>query len=123
MIGRNGNQRWQEALHEIKRFWREMPVDYRLNGALSRYEEEYINHDCSTEGFEGIRAQDILPLLIDRFDFPLFIAFGNVINVFVDRVFGHNFDLNGEWDRHFIDRVHAFEEQAILNGNLTPTRM
>ncbi|MDA1314111.1 MAG: methyltransferase domain-containing protein [Acidobacteria bacterium] len=123
MIGRNGHLRWPEALREVQRFWRELPIEYRWNRALERYEEEYVDHDCSTDGFEGVRAQDVLPLLIERFDFPLFVAFGNVINMFVDRNFGFHFDDNAAWDRGFIDRVHAFDEQAILSGALTPTQM
>ena len=83
---------------------------------MSHYEDEYMNHDCSTEGFEGVRAQDVLPLLVERFDFHLFIAFGNVVNVFVDRSIGYSFDLERERDRQFIDQVHAFDEQAILKG-------
>ena len=123
MIGRNGHQRWPEALQQVQRFWRQLPKEYRWNRAMNRYEAEYMNHDCSEEGFEGVRAQDILPLLVERFDFHLFIAFGNVVNVFVDRSIGYSFDLERERDRQFIDRVHAFDEQAILNGYLTPTQM
>lgn len=123
MIGRNGHQRWPEALEEVQRFWIDLPTEYRWNAALRRQEEEYMNHDCSVDGFEGIRAQDVLPLLVERFDFPVFIAFGNVINPFIDRSIGYSFDLDREWDREFVDRVHAFDEKAILNGNLTPTQM
>ena len=123
MIGRNGHQRWPEALDELRGFWRELPLEYRWNRLLNRYEEEYINYDCSSEGFEGIRAQDVLPLLVSHFDFHLFLAFGNVIDVFVDRCFGFSFDGEAEWDRRFIDRVQAFDEQAIVSGALTPTHM
>lgn len=123
MIGRNGHLRWPEALWELQRFWRELPVDHRWNHALSRYEELYVNHDCSTEGFEGVRAQDILPLLLTRFDFRVFIGFANVVDVFLDRAFGHNFDIESSWDRDFIDRVQEFDEQAILSGKLSPTHM
>lgn len=123
MIGRNGHQRWPEALDAVRRFWRELPTGYRYNRVFDRYEEDYIDHDCSLEGFEGIRAQDILPLLLERFDFHLFVAFGNVVNVFLDRRFGVNFDARADWDRGFIDRVHGFDERAILSGELTPTQM
>ena len=123
MIGRNGHQRWPEALEAGQRFWRELPIEYRYNRVFDRYEEEYIDHDCSVESFEGIRAQDILSLLLERFDFHLFIAFGNVVNVFLDRRFGVNFDAKVDWDRGFIDRVHGFDEQAILSGEMTPTQM
>ncbi len=123
MIGRNGHMRWPEALAELRPFWYEMPLEYRWHCLMLRLEEEHINHDCSTHGFEGIRAQDILPLLIERFDFRFFLAFSNLMDLFVDRGFGHNFESDGEWDRDFIDRVQAYDEQAILSGRLTPTHM
>lgn len=123
MIGRNGHMRWPEALREVRRFWHELPEQYRYNRQMQRQEKEFINGDCSSEGFEGIRAQDILPLLLQRFEFQLFIGFANVIDVFVDRSFGHNFNPEREWDRAFIDRVHAFDEDAIRAGTLTPTHM
>ena len=123
MIGRNGHQRWPEALKEVHRFWQELPSEYRYNHQLNRHEEFYDNWDCSIEGFEGVRAQDILPLLLERFDFHLFIGFANVVDVFIDRGFGHNFNADQEWDRAFIDRLHAFDEQALENGSLTPTHM
>ena len=123
MIGRNGHQRWPEALVEVHRFWRELPPNHRINRQLSRFEDVYENWDCSTEGFEGIRAQDILPLLRERFHFHVFVGFANVVDVFVDRAFGHNFDASREWDRNFIDRVHAFDEMALRWGMLSPTHM
>lgn len=123
MIGRNGHMRWPEALAAVRRFWSELPSAYRYNRQLARHEDEYENWDCSNEGFEGIRAQDILPLLIRSFNFETFIAFGNVIDVFVDRSFGHNFDAEAAWDREFIDRVHAYDEAELAAGRLTPTHM
>lgn len=123
MIGRNGHQRWPEALAIVREFWQELPEKYRYNQLMKRQETDYINHDCSVSGFEGIRAQDILPLLMQDFHFELFIPFANVVTVFIDRPFGHNFDAKGEWDRDFIDRVHARDDAAILAGEITPTQM
>lgn len=123
MIGRNGHQRWPEALALVQEFWKELPPSYRYNQLLSQHEEAYINHDCSTKSFEGIRAQDILPLLIKDFHFELFVPFSNLIMVFIDRPFGHNFNAQAEWDRDFIDRVHARDEAGLLSGELTPTQM
>lgn len=123
MIGRNGHKRWPEALQHVNRFWDELPWDFRYNLLLQRHEEKYDNWDCSTEGFEGIRAQDVLPLLLERFGFYVFAGFGNVIDPFVDRCFGHHFDGNGKWDRRFIDRVHKVDEFGFRNGTLKPTHM
>jgi SAM-dependent methyltransferase len=123
MIGRNGHMRWPEALAEVQRFWGQMPAGHRYNHQLMRFEAQYENWDCSREGFEGIRAQDILPLLISRFHFRLFIAFGNVVDVFLDRGFGPNFDIDSAWDREFIDRVHARDEELLATGVITPTHL
>ena len=92
MIGRNGHQRWPEALAMLQEFWRELPESHRYNLQLRRQEHEFMNWDCSVEGFEGVRAQDILPLLIDRFGFRFFLAFGNLVTPIVDRSFGWYLD-------------------------------
>ena len=123
MIGRNGHARWPEALAMVQEFWRELPKSYRYNVMLRRHEEAFGNWDCSVEGFEGIRAQDILPLLVERFGFSLFLAYGNLIDPFTDRAFGHNYDASAEWDRSFIDRVHARDEEELLAGRIKPTHM
>jgi hypothetical protein len=123
MIGRNGHQRWPEALELVREFWKELPDRYKYNQLLKRSEPDYINYDCATSGFEGIRAQDILPLLTSCFQFELFVPFANAIFVFIDRPFGHNFDATAAWDQDFIDRVHTRDEEGILAGKLTPTQM
>ena len=123
MIGRNGHQRWPEALAIVRGFWRELPESYRYNLQTRRQESEFVDWDCSVSGFEGIRAQDILRLLVERFEFDLFLPFANVIDPFIDRSFGHHFDPQAEWDRGFIDRVHARDEEEMARGHLTPTHM
>jgi SAM-dependent methyltransferase len=123
MIGRNGHLRWPEALEIVHEYWRKLPPSYRFNPLLNRYEELYENWDCSGESFEGIRSQDILPLLVADFHFQLFIGFANVIDPFTDRVFGHNFDAKAAWDRAFIDQVHERDEQEMIAGHIKPTHM
>ena len=123
VIGRNGHQRWPEALDLLKPIWKNMPARYKHNHAMQRFEKKYINHDCSTEGFEGIRAQDVLPLLIEKFDFELFIPFANLIMIFIDRPFGPNFDHANPEDLAFIDRIHQLDEMHMINGDIKPTQM
>jgi SAM-dependent methyltransferase len=123
MIGRNGHQRWPEALDIVHEFWRKLPPSYRFNQIFGAYEELYQNWDCSVEGFEGVRSQDILPLLLERFYFCLFLPYGNVIDPFIDRAFGDHFDPAAEWDRSFIDQVQQRDEQELAAGHLTPTHM
>lgn len=123
MIGRNGHMRWPESLAAVQRFWQELPDAYRYNVQLRRHEPTYKNWDCSSESFEGIRAQDVLPELIKRFNFKLFIPASSVVDIFIDRSFGHHFDIHKPADLDFIDRLHAYDEQALASGELTPTRL
>lgn len=123
VVGRNGHQRWPEALGIVHEFWSKLPPSYRFNRMLQRYEEMYLNYDCSADGFEAIRSQDILPLLVQNFHFNVFVAFANVIEPFVDRAFGYNFDAQAPWDRCFIDTVHQRDEQEFAAGRLKPTHI
>lgn len=123
MIGRNGHQRWPEARAIVDEFWNELPENYRYNQMLKRKEQRFLDHDCSGESFEGIRAQDILPLLVDQFQFEFFFPYANIVFPFIDRPFGHNFDATAEWDRDFVDRLHRRDEHEMLAGTIKPTAM
>ncbi|MCF6319884.1 MAG: class I SAM-dependent methyltransferase [Proteobacteria bacterium] len=123
MIGRNGHMRWPEALDAIEPFWDELPREYKYNQLLKKQYDKFYNHDCSTQGFEGIRAQDILNLLVNKFNFEFFLPFANIINPFIDRAYGHNFNTNNPVDTEFIDKVHAKDEELILSGIIKPTQM
>jgi len=87
------------------------------------FEERFEDSDCSGEGFEGIRSQDILPLLKRMFHFEYFFGFANVIDPFVDRAFGYDFDANEPWVRRLIDEIHARDEAEQLAGKITSTHM
>src|SRR5205085_2791623 len=71
----------------IDRIWRQLPVRFKYHHQLRRLEHEYENWDCSTEGFEGIRAQDILPLCVERFEFRRFLGWASLVEILIDRGF------------------------------------
>ena len=123
MIGRNGHMRWPEALVIIQDEWRNLPSRCKYNHLLHRQEEEFINWDCSKETFEGIRAQDILSLLVKQFGFVKFLAFGNLMDVFVERTFGPNFSPNRREDTAFIDFLEELNTTLINASRLKPTQM
>jgi SAM-dependent methyltransferase len=123
MIGRNGHMRWPEALEVIHELWKELPDKYKYHHQHRQLFTEYQNWDCSKQGFEGIRAQDVLPLLVKKFEFDLFLGFANIINPFVGRAYGPNFDPDDEWERAFIDQVHEMDQSRIEAGVVKPTQM
>lgn len=123
VIGRNGHMRWPEALALIQSIWQNMPEKYQYNQVTGCAEKQYQNWDCSDEGFEGIRAQDILKLLDKQFNFKKFLGYGNLIDLFIDRNFGFNFDPSDSNDRDFIDKINLLNELLIDVGFLKPTYM
>lgn len=123
VIGRNGHQRWPEARSVLDGFWQELPPSHRYNVQLRRQENTFLDWDCSVGNFEGIRAQDVLPLLRRYFQFELFLPWGNIVLPFIDRGFGPHFDADAEWDRNFIDRVHARDEAEMQAGRIKPTQL
>jgi hypothetical protein len=112
-----------EALEVVEAFWKELPHSKKYHHQLKRFEDEFVNWDCSAEGFEGIRAQDILPELIRRFEFDYFLGFSNVADIFIDRCFGYNFDPKNESDLAFIDRVALTDDALLEPGMIKPTHM
>lgn len=123
MIGRNGHMRWPEALVLIDNMWPFLPDHYKFQHQFQKYHEHFINFDCSKSGFEGIRAQDILPCLLASFDFEAFMAHGNLPDIFIERGYGHNFSIDNPSDTAFIDFVSVLNELLIDLGHLKPTIM
>src|SRR5882724_11545559 len=76
MIGRNGHMRWPETLRYVEAIWANLPDIKKYNWQLRQQYDQFLDWDCSNEGFEGIRAQDILPLLLRRFSFDAFVGCG-----------------------------------------------
>ncbi len=123
IIGRNGHMRWPEVLHYLNLIWAFLPDRFKYNHQFSTFDKEFLNWDCSSEGFEGIRAQDILPLLSARFKFTHFLAYGGLIDVFVDRSYGPNLDAKDPADTAFIDFIQEMNDLLIEHGIIKPTMM
>lgn len=123
MIGKNGHTRWPETLEQVRSIWNEMPRRYKFNHPFNRFDDEYDDWDYSKRSFEGIRAQDILPLMLQRFSATHFVAECGIIDPFIERKYGHNFDPTFEEDCQFIDRVSALNDTLIDNGTIKPTLM
>ena len=123
MIGRNGHQRWPETLEKVRFFWQDLPSRYKFNHHSKQIEEEFINRDFSKDNFEGIRAQDILPLLQKKFCFQTFVFWGGFIDPFISRAFGHNYDAKKPEDRAIIDKIQKLNEDLLISKTIKPTQM
>lgn len=122
MIGRNGHVMWSATYSVVRTIWDTLDRKYKYNAYWKTYDDEPMNHDCSREGFEGIRAQDILPLLIQRFDCEMFLPFATIINRFTDRGYGHNFHPDDPEDRDLIMRILALDLALLKEKKLAPVQ-
>jgi SAM-dependent methyltransferase len=123
MIGRNGHQRWPEVLGWIQHLWQIMPDRYKFQFQFKKWHEAYLDWDCSISGFEGIRAQEVLPLLLRNFDYDRFLGFGGIIDPFIERGYGHNLDPENGKDTEFIDFVENLNQTLLETGRIKPTMM
>jgi len=124
VIGRNGHVCWPEVRTVVDQLWTILPKRCTFDQGGQRFYESYPDRDFSQSGFEGIRAQDILPLLIERFHFEKFIAFGGIIERFTGRAFGHLLRVDEEeGDRPLVDMLWLTNKLLIDNGTIKPTQL
>jgi SAM-dependent methyltransferase len=120
MIGRNGHRRWIECDVFIQSIWPMLSPKQQYHVQLKRHSETFVDHDCSREGFEGIRAEDILPLLMKTFNPYKFVGAGGLIDVFVDRGYGHGFNPKDEKDLAMIHHIAGLNEILLDAGAIKP---
>lgn len=118
------NQLFRMGRNMQAALWRRFEK-HLASGAASRFSQDSISFPAPQTGVpDGFRfAANILPLLLEQFNFDFFIGFGNIIDPFVDRSFGHHFDAAQEFDRAFIDRVQELDDKEIELGRIKPTHM
>jgi len=123
MIGRNGHLFWDSTLEFCRRIWNLLPKDMKYNHQLREQSTVREQWDCAQEGFEGIRAQDILPLLDRYFNFLDFAPFYAFVNRFTDRDYGPNFNPENPLHRAFLDLIWQLDNHCCANRLLKPTQM
>ena len=126
VIGRNGHMSWPKAQAFLESLWETLPERLKWNSFFEQSDFQLPNWDCSSEGFEGIRAQDILPLLADNFKFEVFFPFFSFIQRIIDRAYGHNYDIdtsNPGNDIALLDHLWYMDELFLSAKYLPPTSM
>ncbi len=121
MIGRNGHMRWPETLALLRELWPLLPARLKHDHAFGRPDPWFEDWDCSIEGFEGIRAQDIMDVLGARFAFERCHFWGGLTEMMVSPRFGANFDLALPADRLLLDALQQVEDRLIAGGRIFPT--
>jgi len=123
MIGRNGHMFWNNTLEIINLIWNMLPKELKYCHQWKKYHFIREQWDFSKDSFEGIRSQDILPLLDKTFKFKDFAPFWAITNRFIDRGYGHNFNLDNQHHKAILDMLGAYDDYFLSNKLLKPTQM
>jgi SAM-dependent methyltransferase len=115
-IGRNGNQLWPEALDAANRIFSRLPERFRRNASTGKVDFTVPEKDFSVNSFEGIRSEEIEPLLLRYFD-PLEMYRKNCfLWRLVNPDYFNNYDLNNQEDRYLILSLIAAEYNLWKSG-------
>ncbi|MCE2750147.1 MAG: class I SAM-dependent methyltransferase [Rhodobacter sp.] len=123
MIGRNGHMRWPEVRPLVRRLWAMLPREKRYDHYFHRDMPFFQDWDCAIEGFEGVRAQDILGVIATRFRAGRFVAWGGLSEVFVNPRMAANLDIKLPADTVFLTAVMQLEQRLLESRRTTPTEM
>jgi SAM-dependent methyltransferase len=121
VVGRNGHRRWPEVLGLVRAIWATLPEALRFDHVRGRPDRWYEDWDYATEGFEGQRAQDVLPLLLQRFVPERAHVWGCLVEMLIGDCFAANFNPDVPEHAAYIDRVQQLEDRILEARLTTPT--
>ena len=115
-VGRNGNRLWPDARAEANRFFAQLPATYRLNRHTKQLDREIPDNDYSVGCFEGIRSEEIEPVL-DRWFHPVDVYRRNCfLWRLINLAYSDNFDPGVADDRKWIVQMVAAELDHFRAG-------
>ncbi len=100
------------------RIWQLMPERYKLDRVTGQSEPHYWNDAMATTS-----NADLLAILRAHFVFEDFASFGHLVDRFVSREIGPNFDPSDDRDRRFIEQIANLDEAKLDAGTLEPLHM
>jgi hypothetical protein len=100
-----------------------LPREKRYDHYFHRDMPFFQDWDCAIEGFEGVRAQDILGVIATRFRAGRFVAWGGLSEVFVNPRMAANLDIKLPADTVFLTAVMQLEQRLLESRRTTPTEM
>lgn len=122
VIPRNGMLMWPETNEVVQRLWKSLPdrLKYEHPGSPPEFRPERPNRDCSVEGFECIRSQDIYPLIKKMFRTRIEVQGFAFARRFLDNDFGPNYSLASHEDRALIELLIELDDVYLESGKLKP---
>lgn len=123
VIGRNGHLLWPSVEAIVQAHWSKLPAEKRLDRFTNKTTTRYHAENHAAYSNEGIRAQDIVGVLLETLDFEVFLTYSAAIIPFVERRIGFNFDPTSAVDCGFIERIAQEDETHLRAGHYPAANM
>jgi SAM-dependent methyltransferase len=115
-VGKNGNRLWPDAISEANKLFLQLPEKYRINSHTKELDNEIPDRDYSVGCFEGIRSEDIEPIL-DRWFQPIEVDRRNCfLWRLINLAYSDNYDLSKIEDREWITKIISTEVTHFKQG-------
>lgn len=120
---KNGYLMWPETYKVVQNIWNILPDKYKIDHTKYNYPHlatNYENIDYSTNSFECINSEAILPSLRKYLKEKVYIPELSISRRFFDSKFGPNYDLNQPLDRAIFDFIVNLDIYYLDNKILKP---
>ena len=115
-VGRNGNRLWPEAMKAANNIFSTLPERLRMNAHTKKADDSIPDDDFSIGCFEGIRSEEIIPLL-DNFLLPVDLYTRNCfLWRLTDTSYCDNYDLKSTEDLNYLKSLIQAEAMYWING-------
>lgn len=115
-VGRNGNRLWPDAYEEADKFFKTLPEKFRLNQHTNQVDQIIPNKDYSVGFFEGIRSEDIEPIL-DRWFHQKDVYKANCfLWRLMDLAYSDNYNMSDSEDLSWVLKALKAEMTYFQNG-------
>lgn len=121
-IGRNGNRLWPDALNAANSYFSHLPERYRRNRHTGIVDCEIPDMDYSVGCFEGIRSQEIEPIMDIWFQQDRIYRLNCFLWRLMNLAYSDNYDLSNSEDRMWISKA-VQAEYACFKGGGRPTEL
>ena len=115
-IGRNGNRLWPEARDRANAIFKNLPEKYRINSHSLQVDDLLPDNDYSVGCFEGIRSEEIEPILDVWFQQVYVFRANCFLWRLVNLAYSDNYNLNDEGDINLVKSFVAAELDYYYQG-------
>jgi ubiquinone/menaquinone biosynthesis C-methylase UbiE len=115
-VGRNGNRLWPGAYDEANRFFKNLPEKFRFNHHSRQIDPVIPDNDYSVGCFEGIRSEEIEPILDRWFHRQEVYKANCFLWRLVNLAYSDNYKMNDPEDTSWIVKAVQSEINYFRNG-------